>query len=99
MARLSLGLRAGMGLPQTSPKLCSSDQVTVSELLRIADHLEAPDREIVKRAYERAASAHSGQRRLSGAEYVNHPTDVAANLAPPHLDAAAHAAALDHEPV
>ncbi len=70
-----------MGLPQSSPKLCSSDQVTVSELLRIADHLEPEDREMVKRAYERAAKAHTGQRRLSGEDYVNHPMEVAAILA------------------
>ena len=88
-----------MGLPQTSPKLCSSDQVTVSELLRIADHLEAPDREIVKRAYERAASAHTGQRRLSGEDYVNHPMEVAAILADLELDAATIAAALLHDTV
>jgi len=88
-----------MGLPHSSPKLCSSDQVTVSELLRIADHLEAPDREIVKRAYERAASAHTGQRRLSGEDYVNHPMEVAAILADLELDAATIAAALLHDTV
>ena len=82
-----------MGLTHSSPKLCSGDQVTVSELLRIADHLESPDREIVKRAYERAASAHKGQRRLSGEEYVNHPMEVAAILADLELDAATIAAA------
>ncbi|HEY8841258.1 MAG TPA: HD domain-containing protein, partial [Candidatus Dormibacteraeota bacterium] len=73
--------------------------MTVSELLRIADHLEAPDREIVKRAYERAASAHTGQRRLSGEDYVNHPMEVAAILADLELDAATIAAALLHDTV
>src|ERR1700674_2823597 len=97
--RLSLGSRSAMGLPHSSPKLCCSDQVTVSELLRIADHLEAPDREIVKRAYERAASAHTGQRRLSGEDYVNHPVEVAAILADLELDAATIAAALLHDTV
>ena len=88
-----------MGLTHSSPKLCSGDYVTVSELLRIADHLESPDREIVKRAYERAASAHKGQRRLSGEEYVNHPMEVAAILADLELDAATIAAALLHDTV
>ena len=88
-----------MGLPQTSPKLCSSDDMTVSELLRIADHLEAQDREMVKRAYERAAKAHTGQRRLSGEEYVNHPIEVAAILAELELDAETIAAALLHDTV
>jgi len=73
--------------------------VTVSELLRIADHLEAPDRDMVKRAYERAASAHTGQRRLSGEDYVNHPMEVAAILADLELDAETIAAALLHDTV
>jgi hypothetical protein len=36
-----------------------TNPVTVSELLRIADHLEPKDREIVRKAYERAAIAAS----------------------------------------
>ena len=73
--------------------------MTVSELLRIADHLEPSDREMVKRAYERAASAHTGQRRLSGEDYVNHPIEVAAILADLELDAETIAAALLHDTV
>ena len=73
--------------------------MTVSELLRIADHLEPKDRDMVKRAYERAASAHTGQRRLSGEEYVNHPMEVAAILADLELDAETIAAALLHDTV
>jgi guanosine-3',5'-bis(diphosphate) 3'-pyrophosphohydrolase len=73
--------------------------VTVSELLRIADHLEREDREMVKAAYERAASAHTGQHRLSGEDYVNHPLEVAAILADLQLDAETIAAALLHDTV
>ncbi len=73
--------------------------MTVSELLRIADHLNPEDRELVRRAYERAASAHKGQRRLSGEEYVNHPLEVAAILADLELDAETLAAALLHDTV
>ena len=73
--------------------------MTVSDLLRIADHLEPGDREIVKRAYERAARAHTGQRRLSGEDYVNHPMEVAAILADLELDAETIAAALLHDTV
>jgi GTP pyrophosphokinase len=73
--------------------------VTVSELLRIADHLEPEAREMVKRAYERAAKAHTGQRRLSGEDYVNHPMEVAAILADLELDAETIAAALLHDTV
>src|SRR5712664_4868977 len=74
-------------------------QVTVSELLRIADHLEPAGRELVRKAYERAATAHRGQRRLSGEDYVNHPLEVAAILADLQLDAQTLAAALLHDTV
>jgi len=73
--------------------------MTVSELLRIADHLDRTDQEIVRRAYERALAAHAGQRRLSGEEYVNHPMEVAAILADLELDAETLAAALLHDTV
>jgi len=73
--------------------------MTVSDLLRIADHLERQDQEVVRRAWERAVVAHTGQRRLSGEEYVNHPMEVAAILADLELDAATLAAALLHDTV
>jgi guanosine-3',5'-bis(diphosphate) 3'-pyrophosphohydrolase len=73
--------------------------VTVSELLRIADHLEPKAQEMVRKAYDRAASAHKGQRRLSGEEYVNHPMEVAAILADLELDAETISAALLHDTV
>jgi GTP pyrophosphokinase len=73
--------------------------VTVSELLRVAEHLPPEDRELVEKAYRRAAAAHSGQRRLSGEEYVNHPLEVASILAELHLDAATIVAAILHDTV
>ena len=73
--------------------------MTVSELLRIAEHLAPGDRDLVARAYERAAAAHGGQLRLSGEEYVNHPVEVATILAELHLDAATIVAALLHDTV
>ncbi|MDQ6879531.1 MAG: bifunctional (p)ppGpp synthetase/guanosine-3',5'-bis(diphosphate) 3'-pyrophosphohydrolase [Candidatus Dormibacteraeota bacterium] len=73
--------------------------MTVSDLLRIADHLEPKGQEMVKHAYERAASAHTGQHRLSGEDYVNHPMEVAAILADLQLDAETIAAALLHDTV
>ncbi|HET6344642.1 MAG TPA: HD domain-containing protein, partial [Myxococcota bacterium] len=53
----------------------------ISELLRVADHLDPQGQQLVRKAFDRAASAHSGQRRLSGEDYVNHPIEVAAILA------------------
>jgi len=73
--------------------------VSVSELLKIAEHLAPEDRELVSRAYQRAAAAHTGQRRLSGEDYVNHPLEVASILAELHLDAATIVAALLHDTV
>src|SRR5437870_5352213 len=90
------GLRLGkhVALLNSAPA-----SMTVSELLRIADHLDRKDQEIVRRAYERALDAHAGQRRLSGEEYVNHPMEVAAILADLELDAETLAAALLHDTV
>jgi guanosine-3',5'-bis(diphosphate) 3'-pyrophosphohydrolase len=73
--------------------------VSISELLRIAEHLPAPERDLVQKAYERALEAHAGQRRLSGEDYVEHPLQVASVLADLHLDAPTLAAALLHDTV
>ncbi len=73
--------------------------MTVSELLRVADHLDQKGQVMVRKAYERAADAHHGQRRLSGEDYVNHPLEVAAILADLQLDAETIAAALLHDTV
>ncbi len=71
----------------------------ISELLRIADHLDPKGQELVRKAYEWSARAHTGQRRLSGEDYVNHPLEVAAILADLELDAQTIAAALLHDTV
>src|ERR1700687_5328761 len=81
----------------TLSKLLSGARVTVSELLRIADHLEPKAQELVRKAYEQAAVSHTGQHRLSGEDYVNHPMEVAAILADLELDAETISAALLHD--
>jgi GTP diphosphokinase / guanosine-3',5'-bis(diphosphate) 3'-diphosphatase len=73
--------------------------VSISELLRIADHLAPADRELVQRAYARASEAHVGQHRISGEEFVEHPLHVARILADLGLDAQTLAAALLHDTV
>src|SRR6202162_5262751 len=73
--------------------------MTVSELLRGAAHLDPKGQQMVWKAYERAASAHTGQRRLSGEDYVHHPLEVAAILADLELDAETISAALLHDTV
>ena len=81
------------------PYTLTQQQMTVSELLKVADHLDLKGQEVVRKAYERASSAHTGQRRLSGEDYVNHPLEVAAILADLELDAPTIAAALLHDTV
>ena len=73
--------------------------MSISELLRIADHLAPPDRELVQRAYARASQAHVGQHRVSGEAYVEHPIYVARILADLGLDAQTLCAALLHDTV
>src|ERR1700694_5770336 len=73
--------------------------MTVSELLKVADHLDLKAQELVRKAYERAAKAHTGQRRLSGEDYLTHPMEVAAILADLELDAETISAALLHDTV
>jgi len=73
--------------------------VSISELLRIAEHLAPADRELVQKAYGRASEAHVGQHRVSGEEYVEHPLHVARILADLGLDAQTLAAALLHDTV
>ena len=73
--------------------------VSISELLRIADHLAPADRELVQRAHARASEAHVGQHRVSGEEFVEHPLHVARILADLGLDGQTLAAALLHDTV
>ncbi|MFZ0217804.1 MAG: bifunctional (p)ppGpp synthetase/guanosine-3',5'-bis(diphosphate) 3'-pyrophosphohydrolase [Candidatus Dormiibacterota bacterium] len=73
--------------------------MSISELIRVAGNLAPEDQALVERAYERASIAHSGQRRLSGEGYVEHPLAVAGILADLGLDATTLAAALLHDTV
>ena len=55
------------------------------------------DTELIRKAYLYALSKHSGQKRLSGEEYINHPVEVAGILADLDLDEDTIAAALLHD--
>lgn len=59
----------------------------------------AGDREILRRAFEFARQAHSGQTRASGEPYVSHCVEVAHILAEPRMDTAVLAAALLHDTI
>ncbi|MDD4503321.1 MAG: bifunctional (p)ppGpp synthetase/guanosine-3',5'-bis(diphosphate) 3'-pyrophosphohydrolase [Clostridiaceae bacterium] len=57
----------------------------------------ASDVEIVERAYNYAAEAHNGQKRVSGEDYIFHPLEVAKILAELNMDNITIAAALLHD--
>lgn len=53
--------------------------------------------EKIEKAYRFAQEAHSGQKRNSGEEYINHPLEVASILAELEMDDSAIVAALLHD--
>ena len=57
----------------------------------------AGDTEIVERAYNYAAQAHDGQKRVSGEDYIFHPLEVAKILAELNMDNITIAAGLLHD--
>lgn len=54
---------------------------------------------LVQKAYEIARDAHSGQRRISGEDYIHHPLGVAKILADMQIDAITISASLLHDVV
>ena len=72
--------------------------VGIDELLaQLRDYLPEDQVAIVERAYEYAADAHRGQRRLTGEPYIAHPVAVAAVLAELRMDYQTLAAAILHD--
>src|SRR6187551_3247429 len=57
------------------------------------------DKELLRRAFEFAERAHTGQTRRSGEEFIHHPLGVARICAELHLDEQTIAAALLHDVV
>ncbi|MCH7785947.1 MAG: bifunctional (p)ppGpp synthetase/guanosine-3',5'-bis(diphosphate) 3'-pyrophosphohydrolase, partial [Chloroflexi bacterium] len=68
-------------------------------LAKVKDYLPEEKIEIVSEAYRFAENAHSGQVRLSGEPFIEHPLQTAIFLADLRLDANALAAALLHDVV
>ena len=73
--------------------------------MELVDHLIATVSEYlpqdrvreIRNAYEFAASAHSGQTRKSGEDFIEHPLNAAVYLADLHLDSDTISAALLHD--
>ncbi|MBS0394912.1 MAG: bifunctional (p)ppGpp synthetase/guanosine-3',5'-bis(diphosphate) 3'-pyrophosphohydrolase, partial [Proteobacteria bacterium] len=64
---------------------------------KLEEYLPPPQVERVQEAYELAAEAHKGQKRLTGEPYITHPVAVAGILADLHLDGQTICAALLHD--
>ena len=62
-----------------------------------ARHRPTIDQGLIRRAYDTAVTAHEGQLRSSGEEYVTHPVGVTYYLATLQMDAETLAAALLHD--
>jgi GTP diphosphokinase / guanosine-3',5'-bis(diphosphate) 3'-diphosphatase len=71
---------------------------TLNELVALirAYHPE-PDTALVEKAHRFATNLHAGQKRLSGEDYIDHPTEVARLLAELHLDVTTITAGLLHD--
>jgi GTP pyrophosphokinase len=75
-------------------------QHLLDELLaEIAAYNPDTDRDLIVRAFDRAARAHRGQRRRSGEDFVVHPLGVARICAQLRLDDATLTAAILHDTV
>ena len=71
---------------------------TVQPLLdKAASYLPVDKLRLIEDAFEFAAAAHDGQKRLTGDPYIVHPLDAALTVANLHMDAAGIAAALLHD--
>lgn len=68
-------------------------------LERVQAYLPPDKVALVRDAYEFAARAHEGEKRVSGDPYIDHPLQVALTLAELQLDASSLAAALLHDVV
>src|SRR3989344_892099 len=62
-------------------------------------NLTESDKKLIERAFELAKIAHSGQKRLSGEEYLSHPLHVAYFLSELKLDATTITAGLLHDTI
>ena len=79
-----------------SPNATTTIDEVIEALLK---YQPRADIDLVRRAYELANAAHSGQKRASGEEYIIHPLCVAKILTQLQIDATTISAALLHDVV
>lgn len=63
----------------------------------LAERRDRLDLDLIERAFDFSASAHRGQKRLSGHDYISHSVEVAKVLVHQQLDSVTIAAALLHD--
>ena len=66
---------------------------------RVKEYSSEADTGLIERAYDFAAKAHEGQKRLTGDPYITHPLSTAGALAELEMDSTSIAAALLHDVV
>src|SRR5208283_759031 len=67
------------------------------EIKDVIDGFDEKDRELIKKSYEFAKSAHDGQARMSGEPYITHSIEVAKILKEMKMDAVTISAGLLHD--
>ncbi len=81
-------------------KITKKPATDIEELIELAAvYNPEVNRELLRRAYEFASEAHTGQKRLTGEDYMIHPLEVARVLTELEMDDATLAAALLHDVV
>ena len=101
MVAKALKLTGSSRLTSLTPRAL---QTSVRRLLKqlcdtLANYLEDSSIEQVRLAYEVAAQAHHGQRRIRGEKYITHPLEVARLLADVKLDTQGIIAAILHDTI
>ena len=84
-----------------SSKIPASPENTADLIEALEASLKAylPSKEIenIRKAYQFSASAHTGQKRMSGEPYISHPVQVARTMAELHFDTTTITAGILHD--
>jgi GTP diphosphokinase / guanosine-3',5'-bis(diphosphate) 3'-diphosphatase len=83
----------------TAGAVTGLDQLPARLRESLAPHASRLDAGVIARAYQFGAAAHTGQKRASGEDYLDHCVEVAKILADLHLDTGSIVAALVHDVV
>ena len=75
-----------------------NNNITIDEIIKgIKEYNPEVNTRLIKQAYEFAAMAHAGQKRLSGEDYIQHSLATAKNLVAMKLDLPTIIAGLLHD--